>query len=367
MKPPKNGKDMVKLSRWLDGHGSNGERTMSKREIRPRGKQGIFYACCRRQGILLQDCLQTTDEQWAVTRLAELKLQVDRGEYQSWKLSWDQVEADYLKEDGRYDHIVRKHLNPFFSGKRVKEITNYDPKTGKSLVAEYFRIKGDLPESSLKKHARVLKWILQRGDRNFKLPPIVYRNKGFYQTRFMSVVELEEIISCLDDQHQSVALVMAYTGLDLSDALGLRWRDIDLQEGMIRTKRGKSGVKVNIPLTQTVRDVFQFRSRVRRLHDDRVFHSVRKQGFQGGWKRALKKSSVDWNVRVKDLRHFFASFMLNRDVDHLTIATLMGHSGVDMLKKRYGHFDDETLRRAVRVFDQIKDESPNCLQIVCKD
>ena len=40
---------------------------------------------------------------------------------------------------------------------------------------------------------------------------------------------------------------------------------------------------------------------------------------------------------------------------------------IEMLKKRYGHFDDETLRRAVRVFDQIKDESPNCLQIVCKD
>ena len=82
------------------------------------------------------------------------------------------------------------------------EITNYAPKTGKSLVAEYFRINGDLPESSLKKHARVLKWILQRGDRSFKLPAIVYRNKGFYQKRFMSVTELEEIVSLLEDQHR---------------------------------------------------------------------------------------------------------------------------------------------------------------------
>ena len=40
MKTPKNGKGMVKLSRWLDGHGSSGERTMSKREIRPREKLG---------------------------------------------------------------------------------------------------------------------------------------------------------------------------------------------------------------------------------------------------------------------------------------------------------------------------------------
>jgi len=42
-------------------------------------------------------------------------------------------------------------------------------------------------------------------------------------------------------------------------------------------------------------------------------------------------------------------------------------ASLDMLLKRYGHFDDETLKKAVRVFDQIKDESPNCLQIVCKD
>ena len=46
--------------------------------------------------------------------------------------------------------------------------------------------------------------------------------------------------------------------------------------------------------------------------------------------------------------------MLNNGVDHLTVATLMGHSSVEMLKKRYGHFDDDTLRKAVKVFDKIE-------------
>ncbi len=50
----------------------------------------------------------------------------------------------------------------------------------------------------------------------------------------------------------------------------------------------------------------------------------------------------------------------------MQIAELMGHSSVEMIKKRYGHFDDETLRRAVRVFDQSKDERLSCLQNVCK-
>ena len=52
---------------------------MSKREIRPRGNRGVFYASCRWEGFLLQDCLETTDEQLERIRLAELKHQVDRG------------------------------------------------------------------------------------------------------------------------------------------------------------------------------------------------------------------------------------------------------------------------------------------------
>ena len=358
---------VLKCQRWSDGYGSNGDRTMPKKVIRKRGKRGIYYAACRYRGTLLQDSLETTDEHLALQRLAQLKIQIDKGDYQSWKKTWNETEADYLKEDGRYEYIVRKHLRPFFSGKRIMEITNYDPTTGKSLVAEYFRANGDLPESSLKKHARVLKWVIQRGDHSFKLPAIIYRNKGFYQKRFMSVAELGEIVSLLEDQHQSLALVLAYTGLDLGDAIGLMWGDVDLQEKMIRTQRGKTGIKVDVPFTKAVSDVLQVRSRVRKLHDDRVFHTVTGQGFQKAWKRASKKSSVAWNVRVKDLRHFFASFMLNNEVDHLTVATLMGHTSIEMLKKRYGHFGDDTLRKAVKVFDKMEGQSSNSLQIVCKN
>ena len=358
---------VLKYQRWSDGYGSEGDRTMPKKTIRKRGKRGICYAACRYRGILLQDSLETTDENLALQRLTQLKIQIDKGDYQSWKKTWSETEADYLKEDGRYEYIVRKHLRPFFSGKRIMEITNYDPKTGNSLVSEYFRVKGDLPESSLKKHARVMKWILQRGDRDFVLPAIIYRNKGFYQNQFMSILELDEIISLLEDQHQSLALVLAYTGLDLGDAVGLSWRDIDLQEQMIRTQRGKTGIKVDVPFTKAVSDVLQLRSRVRKLHDDRVFHTITGQGFQKAWKRALKKSSIEWNVRVKDLRHFFASFMLNNEVDHLTVVTLMGHTSVEMLKKRYGHFGDDTLRKAVKVFDKIEGQSSGCLQVVCKN
>ena len=114
----------------------------------------------------------------------------------------------------------------------------------------------------------------------------------------MSEAELDEIISHLDDQYQSIALVMAYTGLDLSDAVNLKWRDVSLKDGMIRTKRGKTCNRISIPLAQVVSNVLLFRNRVRRLHDDRVFN-VGTQGFQKAWKRSLKKSSVDWMLELK--------------------------------------------------------------------
>jgi hypothetical protein len=44
-------------------------------------------------------------------------------------------------------------------------------------------------------------------------------NYGFRQTRFMTQEELNEIISYMEDEHQPVALVMAYLRLGLSDAV----------------------------------------------------------------------------------------------------------------------------------------------------
>ena len=155
----------------------------------------------------------------------------------------------------------------------------------------------------------------------------------------------------------NTALVMAYTGLDLSDAVNLKWRNIDFRNQVIRVWRNKTlqnpeSREISIPITDRVMDVLRLRNRVRRLHDDKIFN-ITGYAFQKAWKRALRKSSVDWHIRVKDLRHFFGSYLLNQEgVDPLLVANLMGHSSVDMLLKRYGHFTDETKRRVMSLFDK---------------
>lgn len=44
-------------------------------------------------------------------------------------------------------------------------------------------------------------------------------------------------------------------------------------------------------------------------------------------------------------------FMI-KGVDHMMVATLSGHKSIGLLKERYGHYGDETLRKAMTVFDE---------------
>ena len=116
-------------------------------------------------------------------------------------------------------------------------------------------------------------------------------------------------------------------------------------------------IKIKIPMVKMVEDVLKNLRRVRKLHDKRIFqikgdtHKNRRRNLQKNWERACNKSSVDWHVRPKDLRHFFGSHLLNSGVDPLMIASFMGHASLDMLLKRYGHFTDQTRREAMLKFD----------------
>ena len=166
----------------------------------------------------------------------------------------------------------------------------------------------------------------------------------------MTQNELDAVIGYLDDQHQAIALLMAYTGFSLGDAVNIKWSVIDLKNRMIRIVRGKTQVKVSMPVCDALYDLLRYRFRVRNIHDNRVFN-VGKQGFQKGWKRAVGKSDMNWKPRPTDLRHFFASYLLNNGEDHLVVANLMGHSSVNMLRKRYGHYGDDRLKKAMKLFD----------------
>lgn len=323
-----------------------------------------WYANKKYKGIFIRDCLETTDILIAQKRLIELELKVDRKEYRAWKKTF----SDCVKEwqaalnmtrgnHQRYESIARVHLIPRFAKCRVVDMVTHDQHTGKSVLSEYLEEISGMPQESVKKFRVTLSQILKRYQLDFKLPAANYANPGFYQTRFLTMEELDIVVDNLSPgRHQPVALLMAYTGLDLSEALFIRWPAVNLKRNFIAMKRSKmlysaEALTREIPLTESCQKILRARLKIRKLHDDRVF-DISYAAFQKAWNRARERWDIEWNVRIKDLRHFFGSHMLNSGVDPMLVANLMGHSSVNMLLKRYGHYRLDTKQKAIDVFNQ---------------
>ncbi len=326
-----------------------------------RGKSKIWYVNDRLEGMHVRDCLGTSDKRIAEKRAAGIEYQVLSGFYKLSKKSFSDCSEKYssmvlskksVSSQDRYQSILRNHLLPYFGNMTLMDVVFCDPMTGQSPLIRFFEERSRFPESSLKKIYRVCRDVIFIGYPDFKMPRVLFSNKGFYQKKFLSESDVLLIISFLDEQHQNLALVMAYTGLRLGDALDLRWSEINLKSLMINTVMGKTGDKLRLPISSSIFPIFKIKSRIRNIQDDRLF-TVTPRAFQKAWKRARGKAGIEW-PRPHDLRHFFCSYLLNHGVDHMTVATLSGHKSIDILKNRYGHFDDLTLKKAVSVFDVVE-------------
>ena len=59
------------------------------------------------------------------------------------------------------------------------------------------------------------------------------------------------------------------------------------------------------------------------------------------------------HIRVHDLRHSYASMLINKGIDMQVISRLMGHGSTDITYKIYSHFYPETNYRAIEGIDSL--------------
>src|SRR5262249_27757185 len=66
------------------------------------------------------------------------------------------------------------------------------------------------------------------------------------EPRYLSVDELDRLLAAMGDTFRPVAATCAYAGLRLSEALGLRWSDVDLKAGTltVTAQLGPDGERV---------------------------------------------------------------------------------------------------------------------------
>jgi len=141
-----------------------------------------------------------------------------------------------------------------------------------------------------------------------------------------------------------VVIAALNTGMRRGELLALEWQDVDLRRGLVRVVKSKSGRQRTIPINQTLRGVLTALPSFGK--GGPVFGA---KNIQAGFENARTRAGLD-EVRFHDLRHTFATRLVDRAVDIITIQSLLGHSTV-LVTQRYTHARDDRAAQAVTLLD----------------
>lgn len=186
--------------------------------------------------------------------------------------------------------------------------------------------------------------------------------QGRTMERFLSPAEMERLFAVLDDlvANHSRARVgalcikfLACSGMRKSEAVGLRWADVDLDGRFVHLDRYKGSERGRyVPLGAEAVAVLHEAAG----HPLFVFPNRRGAGpirdVRHVWKRALGGAGLS-GVRIHDLRHSFGSQLVNAGASLYAVQRLMGHKNA-ATTQRYSHLADETLHAAADTFRVIR-------------
>jgi integrase len=146
------------------------------------------------------------------------------------------------------------------------------------------------------------------------------------------------------DHLTPAVLLSMNTGLRRGELLELHWRSIDFSRRLLTIEgpNAKSRQTRHVPLNEEAVNTLR-RCRQQSGPGARVFDVA--TGFKGAWGKLLKRARIT-HFRWQDLRHHFASRLVQRGVPLNTVRDLLGHSSVQM-SLRYAHLAPDQRREAV--------------------
>jgi site-specific recombinase XerD len=169
--------------------------------------------------------------------------------------------------------------------------------------------------------------------------------------RYLEKDQLEKLLSVLKtDQNRSVcqiALFLLSTGARLNEALTATWGQVDIPNRVwkILAINSKSKRIRSVPLNDSSIDVLnQIGIKDK---NDHVFLSPKGTPYKAihkSWERLREKAGLP-HLRIHDLRHQYASFLVNSGRTLYEVQQILGHSTPNVTT-RYAHLSTKSLQDA---------------------
>jgi len=213
-------------------------------------------------------------------------------------------------------------------------------------------------------------------------PPVVQRAE-----RVLSMQEKAQLLRIKDEWTPLWKLFIA-TGLRSGEALGLMWKDVDLQGHRLHIKQtisrdsgSKLGYRIGSPKTKkamrtleiqpAVAEIFREIRERQQAEAERIGEAWIDTGFVFTWKlgqpmvgdnahyylqRSLQQVGVAPS-RVHDLRHTFASDQLLAGTPMSEVSRMLGHASVSITLDIYAHILPEVQSQASKTASRILEEA----------
>ena len=171
------------------------------------------------------------------------------------------------------------------------------------------------------------------------------------KTEYLTNEQIQSLLNAMDaDTNREAANFMRlilFTGMRKSEALRLKWTDVDFGRGFLTIRDPKGGKSQAIPMNAEARAVL---NAIPSSDSPYVF-----PGRDGGQRTDFKKPIMRIKIRaglpndfrpLHGLRHVYASTLASSGkVDMYTLQRLLTHKS-PLMTQRYAHLRDETLKRA---------------------
>jgi integrase len=257
----------------------------------------------------------------------------------------------------RRDKSLRDHLVSYFGELTLAEITP-------SLISDYKnkrREEGASPrtlnyELALMSHSfnlAIREWEWMRENPVKK----VSREKVHNQIdRWLTLEEEIRLLASSPKWLREIIIFAINTGLRQSEIVDLKWPQVDLARKTITILEQKNQGKDTLPLNEGALGVLKERVQVRRGETEYVFHTrnatrICPNNLYQSFHLARKKAGIE-KFRFHDLRHTFATRLVQAGVDLYTVQKLGRWKKISMIMS-YAHHYPESLRSSVEVLDRI--------------
>ena len=253
-----------------------------------------------------------------------------------------------------YRSVINNHLIPAF-GSLYMDLINREniEKHYQGLIA-----KG-LAVGTANKILTLIKAMFNLAIKQWQVPGITTNPADYVKKlpdnnhleRYLTTEEMyrlkETLVESQNQQLQHIVALLLLTGARKQEVLKAKWSEFNFKTNTWRIPMTKNGKPRSVPLNEEALNVLQI-LKERHLSDTYVVPnpSTGKPFISifASWDTARRKAGLA-DVRIHDLRHTFASLLVNNGRSLYEVQQLLGHSE-SSTTQRYAHLSEGTLRNA---------------------